>query len=247
MPETFFGEVTELKSRAIWYEDDEDVDETDPSLSKNDHHSFLNKIQLDYEASSCALPSKTYRQCIISLSAPHDFKNLTWIEEKYSLVGTMGNLVKLIALRTSEKSDTCDLWVVIDSSHEYTSTYLVSYFAEKLLCKISTLFRWDQNRPLIIISREFADREHLEYLHTGTNVDLPFSGKPMLAPSMTKNQLESAIFEQSTIDFKPVLLVRFPNPKIYWFDADSQWPNLPNLVVEHRIRSDKLDKTLLFS
>lgn len=268
---TYFGEITELDSRAVWYSDEEDEDDevegdelagssTSPKLSSIEpisHDTFRSKIQLNFTrmAPSSGL---NFATCVVSLSSSWQFKNLKFgNSQSLPYLGCFDDVGKAFAFPIDKKSDDTkgehSLWLLFDNGHKYISGHEVGYFVEALREKLYSEFHLNHDCQIIVLSQQFSDGDNLEYLSNfriNTKIEttkLPFVGRPMLPPSLIKNQFESSLFEQLTISLKLALVVCLPNPKNFWFDKTQMWPSLPDVVITHKLNDDNLEKTLIFT
>lgn len=270
---TYFGEIAELGSRAVWYSDEEDDDDevedetlapssTSPKLGSIEpvsHDIFRSKIQLNFNKAAHNLELK-FSTCLISLSSSWQFKNFK-LGQSNSLpyLGCFETVGKAFAFPIDAKNDEpqakgqYSLWLLFDKGHKYISGHEVGYFVEVLREKLYSEFGLNHDCQLIILSQQFSDRDNLEYLsnfRVSTKIEtakLPFVGRPLLPPSLIKNQFESSLFEQLTISLKLALVVCLPDPKNFWFDRTKMWPSLPDNIITHRLNDDNLEKTLIFT
>lgn len=251
---TFFGEITELDSRAIWYSDEEDSDEDGISgqdtLNQTDHESIresMSNIKLNPHVGSHNLEDS--QSCIVSLASKAQCKVLALKNQAANIQTDLGSVGNLFIMKVNENQSTNQncLWVVIDDSHQYVSSHLIAYFVEHLLQIILNLFKPTETKPIIILSKEFSSSDQLDYLGNNVNQNIPFVGRKMMPPCSIKNSFESSIFEQLTLSFKPALLARLPNPNTCWFNAEEKWSNIPNAIIRHRLEDYSLDKTLIFT
>lgn len=271
---TYFGEITELDSRAVWYSDEEDDDDevednfssanssTSPklgSIGPISHDTFRSKIQLDFKRAASNLKLE-YSSCVISLSSSWQFKNLKLSNsDSLPYLGCFDTVGKAFAFPGPAKINEQNtevrhsLWLLFDKGHDYISGHGVGYFVEALREKLYSEFGLDHACQLIILSQQFSDGVNLEYLSNfgiSTKMDtakLPFVGRPLFPPSLIKNQFESSLFEQLTISHKLTLVVCLPNPKNFWFDKTSMWPSLADKIITHRLNDNNLEKTLIFT
>lgn len=265
MSATYFGEITELDSRAVWYSDEEDddgdedgleIDSSKPTLKpvKPPNHEIIrSNIQLNYTkvASNSNLKFKT---CIVSLSSSATFKHYKLGNMKsLPLVGLFGDFGKVFALPLENDISSQEehiLWLLFDSNSEYISGYQVGYFVELLRETLHNEFNLNHTNQIIILSKQFSTCEYLEYLtncNIAAQLKLPFSGRLILPPSLIKNQFESALFEQLTLSLNLALIVCLPSPRNFWFDKTKNWPSIPKQIIEHKLNDDSLEKTLIFT
>lgn len=264
MAVTFFGEITELDSRAIWYSDEEDefdeesVDQIRPV--KNETKSvqldelcniresiLLNFLSVSYD------PSMVFKTCIISLSSSDKFKNFN--SKSLPVLGFLEpSLAKLFAFKLPDQGNNDYLlWIMLDSNHRYVCGQQVGFFVEVLRDILRKQFHLFSpglaQTQLIILSKQYSNSEHLEYLANYNMIEnLPFSGLPLRPPSLIENRFESCLVEQLTVAMQPTVIVCLPNPKNCWFDVEKNWPLLPTkLITDHRLHDDNLDKTLIFT
>lgn len=270
---TYFGEITELDSRAVWYSDEEDDDEDDgtdtsiKSIPKTiepiSHETFRSSVQVNFTKIIQELEFKI-STCIISLSSSTQFKNhkLSSINS-LPLVGFFEDYGKAFLfpapIKTNDKPEKVEhiIWLLFDSSHHYIRGQEVSYFVEKLHEQLQSEFNIGSNigSQVIILSQQFSSSEHLEYLSNFSSNNLttllrnalPFIGNSMLPPTIIKSQFESSLFEQLTLSLKPAQLVCLPSPKNFWFDRTKNWPTIPEEIIVNKLNDDHLEKTLIFT
>jgi hypothetical protein len=264
---TYFGEIAELGSRAVWYSDeesdaDDDADEIEskplsrlrPAIGSTSHEVVRANISAYFKRLR-PNPSAKITSCLISLSSSPQYKNLKINDPNLTLIGTIGNLGKVVvcppvdAPNGNANSGECSLWLIFDSSDPTINGQEVAYFVEVLREQLYSELNVEPNSSIIILSQQFSRTEHLEYLTNfhGPLIRLPFSGRSILPPVLIKNQLESALFEQLTLTHKLAYVVCLPDPKNYWFDKAECWPAVANQVIEHKLNDDNLEKTLIFT
>lgn len=261
MTATYFGEITELDSRAVWYSDEEDEDEDEDedglefktpkikSIEPLNYERFRADVQVKYSRTS-SLTNMDFDTCVIGLCSNSQFKNM---KSTVQLIGNFESYGKAFAF----PMDTCQsstgkhlLWLIFDASSPLIVGYQVGFFAEKILKVLHDEFKFDYTSQVVILSQQFTNSDNLEYLSnfkSGTTAKLPFVGQQILPPSLIKNQFESSLFEQLTLSMEPALVVCLPDPKKFWFDRTKSWPSIPNLIIEHKLNDDNLEKTLIFT
>lgn len=255
---TFFGEIAELGSRAVWYSDEEDDDSIEDglelktrasnpkSLEPTSHEAIRSNIHLNFNRIS---PNLKFTKCIISQLSQTQFKNHK-ISDPSTMqpLGFFDNIGKAFACKT-ETPDEFQLWLVFDSSAQYVSKFEVAYFVEALREALYSEHGLDPSGPIIIISQQYSSGEQLEYLsnYADPKLKLPFVGVPIAPPSLVRNPFESALFEQFTLSLKQAMIVCLPDPKNFWFDWTKNWPSVPNQIIEQKLSDDHLDKTLIFT
>lgn len=267
---TYFGEITELDSRAVFYSDEEDdfeePDESElaikttpklKSLEPSTHEKIRSGIQLNFVRVASGLNLK-FTNCIMSLSSSSQFKNYK-LGDMNSLpfLGYLDSVGKVFAYPTGvevQRGDTSaqeyTLWLLFDSSHPYIVGHEVGYFVEALREVLHNEFNINNaSQNFLILSQQFSNSDQLEYLSNFNNptMKLPFFGRPILPPSLIKNQFESSLFEQFTLSMKAAFVICLPNPKSFWFDKTKNWPTVPNDIIEHKLNDDNLEKTLIFT
>lgn len=268
---TYFGEITELDSRAVWYSDEEDEDDevegdglasssTSPKLSSIEpisHNTFRSKIQLDFLRIATS-PGLKFSTCVVSLSSSWQFKSLKCANsQSLPYLGCFDSVGKAFAFPIDDRNDDTkgdySLWLLFDKEHKYINGHEVGYFVEALREKLYSEFDLNHDCQIVILSQQFSDGDNLEYLSNfriNSKIEttkLPFAGHPISPPSLIKNQFESSLFEQLTISLKLALVVCLPNPKNFWFDKTKMWPSLPDIVIRHKLNDDNLEKTLIFT
>lgn len=258
---TYFGEIAELDSRAVWYSDEEDDDDEkddDIGMSKMSisvpiiepltHKTFRSTIKANFTRILPVINYK-FKSCIVSLSSSTQFK-VNKINNMIPCLGHFDTFGKAFVIQSNQDNEHV-LWLVFDSSHPYVSGQEVSYFVESLREQLQCELNLDVSSQIILISQQYSNGEHLEYLsnfkNTNSVLKLPFKGFQLLPPSIIKSQFESALFEQLTLSLKPALLVCLPSPKNYWFDRVKYWPTIPEAIIEHKLNDDPLEKTLIFT
>lgn len=253
MSATFFGEINELDSRAVWYSDEESSDEEDNSIKDKspdlrkaiNHESVMDEIQFDY----CSLrehKNQLYETCLVTLSSKPKYKNFRISEDSYlTAIGHFGSIGKVYTW--TNKNQHKSLWIMLDSSHSYLSSYLVNYFVEKFLQLIDSLFKFQGDSGIIILSQQASSGDQLEYLTSHPVSKLPFTGEQLKPPHLIKNHFEASVFEYTTVTSRPSSIVCLPDPKNHWFDSLSDWPTLPEVIVKQILQDDSLDQTLIFT
>lgn len=188
---TFFGEVTEVSSRAVWWSDSEDEEDEE---AKNDKEGNSNKIQ----------PNITYKMIESNESKINDFRSrckrlfISISKKQTTLIG--GDQIIQIKVNVPDnfKNDVIaslyrlqseDYWLVFDdklvSYYHLHCTDLVDYLEENVLKSISAKYE------LLIISKDFnRSSNSLEYFGS-----LKFPFKQMIAPETVKNYFELAFIE----------------------------------------------------
>jgi len=265
MSATYFGEITELGSRAVWYSDEEDDDEDDgtqlPTGEKKRQIPIISdemvrsSFELRFQRVGEKMDTK-FDSCIVSLASSAQFKNFKLSDptSSYSL-GYLDTVGKVFAFKTDSHNGDQEqydcpykflLWILIDSSHEYVSGYQVGYLVQNLLSKIRVHLDISSSAQIIILSKQFSESEHLEYLSLYHPCD-KIVGHRMQPPTLIKSTFESSLFEQLTIVFKPVVIVCLPDPRNFWFDKNKSWPSAPNQIIELRLNDNTLEKTLIFT
>lgn len=263
MNATYFGEITELDSRAVWYSDEEDDDEDDgqtevvssPNKLKPveplTHETFRSTINLQLQRISSSA-NMTFATCIVSLSSVGQFKNFRLGERSgMTLLGHFGTFGKAFAhpIHVDGALDNYLLWLMFDSTHPHVTGQTVSYFVEGVRESIHTEFNVNPSKQVLILSQQFASAHKLQYLSNSLEspICLPFNGCKLMPPSIIKNQFESSLFEQLTMALQPAMIICLPDPKICWFDRPRDWPTIPAEIVDQRLNDDSLDGTLIFT
>lgn len=255
---TFFGEINELDSRAVWYSDEEDSSEDENEdfggerllpvkFKAKDHESVINGIQFDYCAMTQVDSLPEFRDCLISLSSQAKYKNfrLSPHQSTVKQIGQFESVAK--AFLWSPQADRNCLWIMLDAHHRFVNSYMVNYFVEILIERLASLFKFSNDSQMIVLSQQFSTSDHLEYLTNLPATKQPFSGKQILPPYIIKNPFESAMFEFSTVAYKPATVVCLPNPKDFWFDNQAEWPGLPKTIIDQRLNDDSIDQSLIFT
>lgn len=264
MAATYFGEVTDLDSRAVWYSDEEDADEDNLLDSEScstlietpvSHETFRTSLTLNFERFT-PNPIISIKDCIISLVSTAKFRGFK-ASDSSPLLGQYKDLCKVFLCPTSTQSVTGPsqgealLWLMFDQNAPWITGTEVSYLVEALRDQLYTELGFNPSSPVIILTKQFSNSEHLEYLSNYTISDpklaLPFSGRPILPPALVKNSFESSLFEQLTLTLKLAYVVCLPDPRNYWFDKTLYWPTIPNQIIEQRLNDDNLEKTLIFT
>lgn len=266
MSATFFGEITELDSRAVWYSDEEDEDEDEivnpgltlkprvGSIETLTHESLRANVQLNFKRVTTG-PNINYDTCIVSLISVGQFKNFRISPQPDSassciLLGYFDGVGKAYAysIKKGDQSENL-LWLTFDNSNRIISGQEVGYFVEKLRESLQRDFIIGSASPLLIVSQQFSNSEHLEYLSNICTkaLPLPFKGKPLQPPALIRNQFESSLFEQMSLIARPAVIVCLPAPKNFWFDRDNHWPTVPTQIIESRLNDDNLKNTLIFT
>lgn len=269
---TYFGEITELDSRAVWYSDEEDEEEDDEDLEEPGlkatsispmkgigtitHDSLKESVQAIFDTILWHT-DRPYSRCIISQSSQSKFAHFRLNPlsnlQQIGSIGACGKAFSLTCLSLDQNNTPASeeklLWLLFDASSCYTNGHQACYFVECLLDTLFNKFNLIKSNHLLIISRQFSTGQGLEYLNNYENpsVKLPFVGRHMSPPHLIRNQFESALFEQSTLLLNPAIIICLPDPKSYWFDRANDWPAIPNEIIELKLNDDNLEKTLIFT
>lgn len=267
MSATFFGEITEPVSRAVWYSDEEsDGDSEDDDLGKKKttintlgpvtHESIRNNIVLNFQCVNSNL-NLNITTCIISISSSARFKSMiksgdTGTMQLWGLLDQVGAAFLYpnnSGIQAGDGTSESTLWLLFDSGHPYITGQETAYFVEALREKLYEEFRVNSSTQIIILSQQYTDSDNLEYLGNfhDPKSNLPFTGVSLMPPSLIKSQFESALFEQLTLSLKPALMVCLPNPKNFWFDKTKSWPSVSERIIDQKLNDDSLEKTLIFS
>lgn len=271
MTTTFFGEITELGSRALWYSDDEDDGDsleddiemqTSPQqtrlpLDLANHESLRSDVSLTFRRQQSIDPSIEIVNCIISLSSTVQYKHTKFDNplSKLVLYGYIENCGRVYIyphMDINGQQNGYSMYIVFDAGYDSINGYKVSYFVEALRDLIYSDLNVSHNSPVIILSQQFSQSEHLEFLSNHAScssmVRPPFNtDHAIIPPVLIKNQFESALFEQLTLTMKLAYVVCLPDPKDYWFDQVKIWPSISNEIVDLKLNDDHLDKTLIFT
>lgn len=262
---TYFGEITELDSRAVWYSDEEDDEEDEPGFGPKSstvnpvgpvsHETFRSNVRLNFQKATPDPKKLMINTCVISLSS--QFKFAKFDNTPLVHLGNFDTVGKAFVhplnnncnQQAEKKEDEYLLWLLFDAAHQYLVGHEVGYFVELLRDKLQDEFCLTLDCPVILLSRKYSSNEQLEYLinYKSPSRPLPFKGRPLLPPSIITNQFESSLFEQLTLSIKPAIVVCLPDPKNFWFDKTKDWPEIPNQIIEHKLNDDNLDKTLIFT
>lgn len=267
MTNSFFGEINELASRAVWYSDEEDDDDDDALVEDIQTASKKARLPIDlasHESMRSATLTKLERlnnvsniprvvNCIVSLTSSVQYRNhkLTDTSSELELCGCFGDAGRVF-LCPYGKGGEQSLYINFDVGHQHISGPGVAYFVETIRDQLYTELSVDSSTPVIILSQQFSRGDILEYLTCYSTdsaaIELPFgAGRPISPPYLFKNQFESALFEQLTLTLRPAFIVCLPDPRDFWFDKGSSWPGLADEIIEHRLGDSKLDKTLIFT
>lgn len=270
---TYFGEVTELKSRAVWYSDEEDDDDDDSEIARPTklqpiepvtHEKCRSDINLSFKLniSTEEFSKLKFSSCVISLASVSQFKLGETIPNTMSLIATghtdptnLQPISRAYAFQSSEPTNINELgpdynlWLVFDSSHSFISGHLVGYLTEALCRQLQIQFNISEH--IIILSQQFSSSESLEYLTNNKCAQpskLSFQGDCILPPSLIRNHFEAALFEILTLSLKTCTVVCLPNPRDSWFNTEQNWPTIPKCIVDHRLFGvyNDLDKSLIF-
>lgn len=265
---TYFGEITELNSRAVWYSDEEDEEEDEDiggpgmklvevspikDIETISHDSIKASVQAFFDAILWDT-SAPYSRCIVSLSSEAKFRHFKLgPTTKLKPVGHLGPFGKAFSaeIQLEDQSDNPErlLWLLFDGSSCYTNGYQACYLAECLLDALFIKFKLTKSSHLIILSRQYSTGQNVEYLnnYSHPSMKIPVVGKPMLPPHLIRYQFESALFEQSTLLLNPALVICVPDPKTYWFDFHSDCPSIPDEIIILKLIDDHLEQTLIFT
>lgn len=249
MAATFFGEINELHSNAVWYSDEEDEEEDVDiglGISPKDQERIDRCVHLTVQEDD-ELWRIGFKRCFISLSSQSGL-NGSKIRSSKDLrhSGTFGSFGKLYTFHSQDDLKERCLWIVIDSTHEFISTHLVCYFVNNFLKEVSKIPGLEREAPLIILSKQFSENRNIEYLSNDRSLRIPFSGKPSIAPSLISNPFEAALFELSILRFKPAIIARLPSPRACHFDNDKIWPSVPGAIFAHRLHDTTVEGNLIY-
>lgn len=268
MSATYFGEITELESRAVWYSDEEDEDDDDMDedsrvkispqmnlITPQSHETLRSSVATNFATFLGLDASIKLTGCIISQSSSKQFKNFRIKKDTCDiLLGLFGDIGRAIAcpikpslpgVQTKEYT----LWLSFNSTGQHISGPEVGYLAELIREQLYNQLAFDPSSQVFILSEQFSNSEQLEFLSNTQilSTKLPFQGQPMRPPSLIRNHFESALFEQLTLSLKPAILICLPDPKNCWFDKTKSWPTVPDMIIEQKLTDDSLEKTLIFT
>lgn len=245
---TFFGEVAELTSRAVWYDDEDDDDNRTPLL---DHQVLRSKVQVEYKPTHAnemysiaySLVSLLTRQQLNSFKPRED--------EKMHEVGSFDSYGRLFMGKLNETESSVIL--LLDSACPAMRDHHIAYLVESLIFTLKTQFKMKNGAPIILLDELFNVSGHLEYL-ASPNGDHPtvsgkqlFHGNPLTAPQLVRNPFIATFFEQLILTKTNAFVVRLPDPRDVWFDRTKDWPTLPESLLGFKLSDSNLGKTLLFT
>lgn len=251
---TFFGEVDELNSRAVWY-DNEDEEDTNDGLSI-DHDALRNSTQVRF-TQNASNQEYDFNYCLISLLNSQQLSGFSPREnENITKFGSFGRFGKAF-VRTSEtgsgQMERC-LLLLFDSTYSPMKDHRTAYLVESLIATIRKQVQWtNTNNPIIILDEQFSTSGHLEYLAsscgqpTSALTQTFFHGYPIQAPHLVKNAFIAALFEQLLLARMLTFVVRLPDPRDIWFDKTKDWPTLPERLLRIKLSDCNLERTLLFT
>lgn len=243
MGATYFGEVNELDSRAVWYSDEEEEEndygmvscgaggyiETKPPT----HEVFRSIVNITFQSLTLKSTNVTFTQCIICLASSPSFKN--YKSPTMSHIANFGSIGK--AFTNSEKV----LWILVDSGSPQIAGQEVGYVTEKLRESVLGDLNLSSECEIVILSKQYSASRNMEYLSNSKRKQF---AEPIRAPFLIKNQFESALFEQLTLLNRSASIVCLPNPRDYTFEGAQ---DIPREVTDFRLKEDSLNKTLIFT
>lgn len=254
---SFFGEINELRSRAVWYSDEEDVDsdvESDGDVKK------LRESIASREASRTELELRLAGEdatsftcittCVLSIDSNGRTNQKDLGSSKTGPTLTLNDSSQLLG-RTYlfEENDHHDslLWLVIDSNHPYINGQHVGNLVTSLMTLLSN--KMPHLKRIFIVSKQFSTSEHLVHLINSEEALSASNlvGNRMLPPTLIKNHFEAYIFEYCTISNIPCVILCLPDPRDFGFDRASNCALLPSTIVDHRLNDNKLDRSYIFN
>lgn len=249
---TFFGEVDELNSRAVWYDNEEEEETND--RTNLDHNTLRNSTQVRF-TQNATNGGYDFDYCLISLLNSQQLSSFSPREnENIVKFGSFGHFGKAF-VRTSEAAcgqTARHLMLLFDSTYSPMKDHRAAYLVESLIATIRKQFHWtDDKNPIIILDEQFSTTGQLEYLtslcrpQSTALTQTSFNGYPLQAPHLVKNPFIAALFEQLLLAKMLSIVVCLPDPRDVWFDKTKDWPTLSERLL--RIKLSNLENTLLFT
>lgn len=210
---TFFGEVTELSSRADWFSDsDDDEADNDKTLKVNYQTDVVNQKLLDGLGSQCKLlyvsvckktPQMGNETCILRLNVDKDenkrkgnlkYVIVCWLSYWQVYIIFIGPIASLYQLNAS------DYWLVVDNklALEFStfSSRLVDYIAENIFHQVKPKF------DLFLVSNDMTRLEYAQYFIGNfnssqrlTQLEKAVDIRPVISPDTVKSDFELALLE----------------------------------------------------
>lgn len=198
---SFFGEVNELKSRALLWSDSEEEQNGEDDAT-NDQMSISISINANVDRIKC------------------DFFYITLTKNIKSTVNNLHKIGEIVLQETQSSSfgtiflvDSKDIWLQINENCGQLKNHFVRKAIRMLLVAIKEKIDYSD---LIVISNEYLPNSTNEITYLSNSkeliekIDLK-NCKPFLAPSMVKNLIEASIFEISTIFNIKCCVIKFPD------------------------------------
>jgi len=199
MSATFFGEVNEVSSRAVYWSEDEEEEER---VCDVDVQSLSVVLSVDNDVLEC-------QHLMISLT-----KNDTPISglSQIGHASVDGNENKLaIIYGVNEKV----IWIALNESHHLLKCDSLSFVCDSLVKQVISKYPSNtEMKPLVmILSRDVSHSDsntHLNYLSNTSCIpsELTIKGKAMLAPMMLDNLVESSLFMYFHIHNVPCIAIK---------------------------------------
>jgi len=185
---TFFGEVNELSSRAIWWSDDDDDQDDDQNNQIKVVINTNNNIKCDSIYVTIAKSDKTIVKELQKIGS-------------ISIDGISGTVGHIFAINETS------IWLQLNANYPTLKNHLlvktIANLMKELLTRCQTITD-KTNKPLIrIISTEITSNEGINYLSNNSKNLIIFpkdvQHRALMAPKMMNNLIESSVFEYCTV------------------------------------------------
>lgn len=236
---TYFGEISELVSRAILYSDDEDEDENATKTERHPTHDTL-RYQIHFKLTRCGDDTEKIARCKTCCVIVTKRMQKSQPE---TLVGFSGDLVKVHVLAGTGSEPT--LLIEVNGAHPELQGYKSSYIVEQLFTSLQIDLNLDSSNPIYILSSQYSKNERIEYLSTRPVSDkisnhMTFNGDRLSPPTLIENAIEAGLFEILTLKSWPAFVICLPDPRYTTsFHKINDWPQLPESIIDERFRDLK--------
>lgn len=207
---TFFGEVSDLRSRAIW-SDSEDEQEEDVQAVES---------RLVFEN----LDISSFKQVFVTVGSAVNPKASVNFVGKVILERNQSTFAVLKRISSSVG------WLVIDEGQKKRDD---SSLVENIAQLLKTSFSNQPNAKVFVISSQFTNADAIEYLAAieGSQVAIPKSAaRRLLPPTMVTEVIEAAIFQWFALRSLPCCLYLIPDSRLTNFDLSSS--GLPKEIID---------------
>lgn len=221
---TFFGEVRDLTSRAIWSDDEEEeiLETGDQFVASIDIENF-SLINLIYLTLTKGVPNE---------KDLNEFKKISSI-----LVETdKNNQVSVGQVFLFDST----LWLTLEEKHKLFKSHYVVKIVNCVLKEIFLKFHNQKVPAIIMISKEPSASNYITYLKTGENLPIEVTGQEMLVPNMITNTLEATVFQYCLLRNYSCCIFLLP-----LFDDTSHLP-IPAVILDNVSKLKAIPESNLF-